>query len=103
VEHDERVPLVPRHALGRELGLCPELSTATARWRPRGWPGWRGEGRGDPARGKEGGVESGRDTWETMASRRWPAALHGDGRRHSAPAAERNREAERWEMKSGLI
>ena len=37
---------MPRHALGRELGLCPELSTATARWRPRGWPGWRGEGRG---------------------------------------------------------
>ena len=63
VEQNERVPLVPRHALGRELGLCPELSTETARWQPRGWPGWRGERRGDPARGKEGGVESGRDAW----------------------------------------
>jgi len=45
------------------LGYCVRLATAAARWRPRGWPGWRGEGRGDPARGKEGGVESERDAW----------------------------------------
>ena len=62
-------------------------------WRRRGGGhadgrGWRGEGRGDPARWKEGGMESGHDAWETTASRRWPAALHGGGRRRSAPAAE---------------
>ena len=54
------------------LGLCAALATAAARWRPRGWPGWRGEGSEAPARGKEGGVESGHDAWETTASRRWP-------------------------------
>ena len=36
MEQYERVPLVPRHALGRDLGLCPELATAAARWRPSG-------------------------------------------------------------------
>ena len=57
------LPLVLKHTRDGEPGLFLELATATARWRPRRWPGWRGEGRGDPARGKEGGVESGRDAW----------------------------------------
>ena len=63
MEQNERVPLVPRHVRGRELGLCPKLSTATARWRPRGWPGWRGEDREAPARGEKGGEELGHDAW----------------------------------------
>ena len=59
-------------ARGGDPGLCAALATTTARWRPRSSAGaaWRGEEA--PARGKEGGVESGRDAWETTASRRWP-------------------------------
>ena len=37
-----------------ELRLCSELSTATARWRPRSSSGWRGEGSKAPARGGVG-------------------------------------------------
>ena len=65
--------------------------------------GVRGRDGEAPARGEKGGEELGRDASVATASRRWPAALHSGGWRRSAPAAERNREAERWEMKSGLI
>ena len=41
--------LVLRRARVGELRLCSELSTATARWRPRSSSGWRGEGRRGPA------------------------------------------------------
>ena len=96
MEQNERVPLVPRHALGTELGLCPELSTATARWRPRGWPGWRGEGRGDPARGKEGGVESGRDAWvpRRAGGGLQPSMAVGGAAQHWRQSKQRSREVE---------
>ena len=57
---------------GGDLGLRLRLATAAVKWRPWSSAGaaWRWEG--VPARGKEGGVESGRDAWETTASRRWP-------------------------------
>ena len=65
--------------------------------------GVRGRDGEAPARGEKGGEELGRDVWVATTSRRWPVALRGCGRCPSTPAAERNREAERWEMKSGLI
>ena len=37
------------------------------------------------------------------SSRRWPAALLGGGRHCTAPAAERSREGEMWEMTAGLV
>jgi len=66
---------------GGDLGLRLRLATAAVKWRPWSSAGaaWRGEGA--PARGKEGGVESGRDAWETTASRRWPGLSTAGGRR----------------------
>ena len=84
-----------RHARGRELGLGPELSTATARLRLRGWPGWRGEGRGDPARGKEGGVESRRDAW---VPRRAGGGLRPSTAAGGAAQRRRQRETENREV-----
>jgi len=40
---------------------------------------------------------------EEGSSAGWPAALLGGGRRCTAPAAERSREGERWEMTAGLV
>src|SRR6185437_10563553 len=65
------------------------------------WVAWRRQG-SSSARGKGRRGARARCVGATE-SRRWPVALHGGGRHRSAPAAERNREAERWEMKSGLI
>ena len=50
------------------IPCCPRRRRGGDR-RSRGgaWPGEQA-----PARGKEGGVKSGRDAWETTASRRWP-------------------------------
>ena len=46
--------LVLRRVRVGELRLCNELSTATARWRPRSSSGWHGEGSRAPARGEVG-------------------------------------------------
>ena len=51
-ERVEGVLVVPMRARDRALGLYPELSTVTARWRPCGWPGWCGEGRGLQRKGR---------------------------------------------------
>jgi len=53
-ENETGLLLVLRRARVGELRLCSELSTATARWRPRSSSGWRGEGRRVPARGGVG-------------------------------------------------
>ena len=53
-ESETGLLLVLRRARVGELRLCSELSTATARWRPRSSSGWRGEGRRGPARGGVG-------------------------------------------------
>ena len=70
-EWNADVLLMLMRARGGDPGLCPRLATAAVKWRPWSSAGaaWRGEGA--PARGKEGGVESGRDAWETTTSRRW--------------------------------
>ena len=88
--------LVLRRARVGELRLCSELSTATARWRPRSSSGWRGEGSRAPARGEVGLGGRGGTAWGGGRSRRWPAASHGGGQRRSAPAAvkQRGREVE---------
>jgi hypothetical protein len=67
-------------ARGEEPGRCVGQATATARWRPRSSAGaaWRGEEA--PARGKDGGVESGRDAWVATASRTWPGPTLSGGR-----------------------
>ena len=44
-ESETGLLLVLRRARVGELRLCSELSTTTARWRPRSSSGWRGEGR----------------------------------------------------------
>ena len=66
--------------------------------------GWGGVARGRGSSAREGGR---RGVWARRVGdhgkQEVAGALHGDGRRRSAPAAERNREAERWEMKYGLI
>ena len=87
-ENDAGLLQVLGHALVGEPRLCAALATAAARWQPRGWPGWRGGGREAPARGKEGGVESGRDAWETTASRRLPGPSTAAGGAHCAGGAE---------------
>ena len=53
-ENETKLLLVLRRARVGELRLCSELSTATARWRPRSSSGWRGEGSRAPARGGVG-------------------------------------------------
>ena len=44
-ESETELLLVLKRARVGELRLCSELSTATARWRPRSSVGWHGEGR----------------------------------------------------------
>ena len=53
-ESETGLLLVLRRARVGELRLCSELSTATARWRPRSSSGWRGEGSRAPTRGGVG-------------------------------------------------
>ena len=82
MEQNERAPLVPRHVRGRELGLCPELSTATMR--------------GDLARGKKGGVESGRDAWvpRRAGGGLWPSTVAGGAPQRRRQSKQRSREVE---------
>ena len=72
--------LVLRRARVGELRLCSELSTATARWRPRSSSGWHGKGRRVPARGGVGPEGRGGAACGGGRSRRCPAALLGGGR-----------------------
>jgi len=80
-ESETGLLLVLRRARVGELRLCSELSTATARWRPRSSLGWRGEGSRAPARGGLGPEGRGGAACGGGRSRRWPAALLGSGRR----------------------
>ena len=69
-ESETGLLLVLRRVRVGELRLCSELSTATARWRPRSSSGWRGEGRRGPARGKEGPGDRWGAAWGGGRSRR---------------------------------
>ena len=62
---------------------------------------WRGEERSSAVGSGTRGLRECR-VWR-WSSRRWPAALLGGVRRCTAPAAERSREGERWEMTAGLV
>jgi len=68
--------------LGRSLeeggGLCSELSTATARWRRRGWfwarrGAWHG--REDSSARQQEGEELRSDAWAPARRKRWPGRL----------------------------
>jgi hypothetical protein len=80
-ENETGLLLVLRRARVGELRLCSELSTVTARWRPRSWPGQRGEGSRAPVLGEVGPRGRGGSAWGGGRSRRWPAAILGGGRR----------------------
>ena len=87
-EWNADVLLMLMRARGGDPGLCPRLATTVVKWRSWSSAGaaWRGEGA--PSRGKEGGVESGRDAWETTASRRWPGPSTAAGGADCAGGAE---------------
>ena len=70
-ERVEGVLVVPMRARDRALGLCPELSTATARWRPAVVFWARGGARRAPALRGRGRWKLGRDAWASKARRRW--------------------------------
>jgi len=83
-------------------GLCPGLSTAASRWRPRAVFWARGESGEAPARRPRAVEEVGRDAWEASASRRWPlagpvrqVALHSGG-------GERKQRSRQEEGEKGL-
>ena len=89
---------MPRNVLGRELGLCPELSTATARWRPTEASGLRGSGRRSPARRGVGGEELGHDAWvpreaagEAGSGLRPPSVASGGAPRRRQRETEKQR------------
>jgi len=85
-ERVEGVLVVPMRARDRALGLCPELSTVTARWRPAVVFWARGGARILQRKGRGRWRRVGRDAWAASASRRWPpgrpraaAALNSGG------------------------
>ena len=87
---------MPMRARDRALGLCPELSMATARWRPAVVFWARGGARRLQRKGYRAVEEVGRDAWAASASRRWPpgwpraaAALNSGGDRESREAGRR--------------
>ena len=86
--------------LEKRRGLSTNRATSPVMWRPTGASGLRGRSEGGPARGEKGGEEPGHDVWKATASRRWPAALLSGGGA-TLRRRQRNREAERWEMKGG--
>jgi len=67
-ERVEGVLVVPMRARDRALGLCLGRATAMARWRALGaaWHGFMASS----SRGR-GRWKLGRDTWRSLASRRW--------------------------------
>jgi len=91
-ENETGLLLVLRHARVGELRLCSELSTATARWRPRSSSGWRGEGRRGPAR-----EEVGPEGCRSAAGGRWAKQEVAGGVpwRRAVPLSAGGGEAER--------
>jgi hypothetical protein len=91
--------VVPKRARERGLGLCGELATATAMWRPQNLVGvaWRGEGRSSAWGGGS------RSSWGRHVKRRrnwtWPGATQRGGRRCDVPAVRESREADRGRRK----
>ena len=72
--------LVLRRARDGEARLYPELATAAARWRPRSWPGQRGEVSRASARGGVGPEGCGGATCGGgVAGGGLPAFLSGGG------------------------
>ena len=99
-KQNEGVLLVLLRARGGEPGHCPGLATAAARWRPSGAQVCVAE----TGKLQREGKRAARSSGATRGCHgEQEVAIHGGGRRRSAPVAERNREAERWEMKFGLI
>jgi len=87
---------VLKRARERGPGLCSELTTATARWRPQAVFWARGESVEAPARRPRAVEEVERDAWEASVSRRWPlagpvrrSALHSGGERSSREVGRR--------------
>ena len=74
---------------------CIGLATAAARWRPRGWPGWRGEDREAPTRWEKGGEELGHDAWGHVRRRAKQEVACGLPRRRAAALSASGAEAER--------
>ena len=75
---------MPMHTRDRALGLCSELATATARWRPRSSARTAWQGEGALARGEVGpgvkGVMRGAVEQQEVASRPSPGSREGGGR-----------------------
>ena len=101
-ENETGLLLVLRHVRVGELRLCSELSTATARWRPRSSSGWRGEGSKAPARGEVGPGGRWGTAWGGGRSRRWPAASSAAGGAELC-RWQRSRKGGRRKMKGGSI
>ena len=76
-ERVEGVLVVLMRVRDRALGLCPELSTATARWRPAEPWGARGTGRRGPARRQGGGGGRARRVGGQSEQEVAGLALHG--------------------------
>ena len=89
-------------ALGEGGGLCIELATAAARWRPRGrlWArrgAWHGRGSSSARKGGRWDAQARRV--EATRSRRW--LVGGPPRRRRCCTAQRRRETEQGSWRKG--